>query len=95
MNTALLARAEAAEAEAGPLQGELVDARAELAAEKATATAVTSTHREASTATARATQAEVSLAELRAAGGAPPRLDCPALPAELWAAVLGAVGTSR
>ena len=38
---------------------------------------------------------EAALPELRDAAAAPQLLVCPALPAELWAEVLGAVGASR
>ena len=88
MNKAALARAkEAAEAEAGRLRGELAAAQAAIAAAQ----------HEAASSAARAAQAEWSLAGLRAAVevAAPHLLACPALPAELWAEVLGAVGASR
>ena len=88
MNKAALARAkEAAEAEAGRPRGELADSKAATAAAQ----------REAASSAARAAAAEASLAELLAAvaASAHPRLDCSALPAEVWAEVLSAVGASR
>ena len=108
MNKAALARAkEAAEAEAGRLRGELADARAATVAaqrEAATANARAAAEKAAaekaaaaslSSANARAAQAEWALAGLRAAVAvaAPHLLVCPALPAEVWAEVLSAVGT--
>ena len=80
MNKAALARAK--EAEEAEARGELADAGASTAAE-------------ATAANARAAAAETALAGLRAAVAvaAPPHLACPALPAEVWAEVLSAVGT--
>ena len=93
MDKAAPARAkEAAEAEAGRLRGELADARAAAAAERAESgrlrVELTASH-------AATAAAEASLAEFRAAVGAPFFPACPALPAEVWAEVLDAIGASR
>ena len=98
MNKAALARAkEAAEAEAGRLRGELADSRGKLATALASAAAEKAAagrlRDELADARAALAATEASLTELRAAVGAPPRLSCPALPAEVWAEVLGALGT--
>ena len=100
MNKAALARAkEAAEAEAGRLRGELANARAAAAAEKEVAAAEREEAGrlwgELADARAATATAEASLAELRAAVGAPFWPACPALPAEVWVEVLDAVGASR
>ena len=100
MNEAALSLAkEAAEAEAGRLRGELADARAAAAAEKAAAAALRAEsgrlRGELAASHAATAAAEASLAELLAAVGAPFFPACPALPAEVWAEVLDAVGASR
>ena len=87
MNEAALARAkEEAEAEAGC---DLADTRSAVATEKAAAAekSVSAAGRAAAVAAV-----ESAMADLRAVAAAPPS---PAMPVDIWAEVLIAVGTSR